>query len=228
MKSILGTVVAIAILAAATGCHAEKVPLSFSARGGIGQAYVSMGALNDHFSLLRENLGTDLVSIDNGFQVCLEGRVWFYNRVAAVAGWEHYWIEASIDAGTYGLLFKAPTNTLFLGAAVKVYEVPDLLDVNLSARGLFGKTVYGSNEFTGNSSLEEYKNNSYGWDFLAEATSTFIRPVEVGFMLGYRSLEISDLKNKFDEIAEHSISGDPVVLDFSGVYYYITAGFRLW
>jgi len=216
------------MLAAASASHAGKVPVSFSAKGGIGQAYVSMGAINDHFSLLRENLGTDLVSIDNGFQVYLEGRVWFYNRVAAVAGWEHYWIEASIDAGSYGLLFKAPTNTLLLGAAVKVYEVPDLLDINLAARGLFGSTVYGSNEFTGTSSLEEYKNNSYGWDLLVEATSTFLRPVEVGFMLGYRSLEISDLKNKFDEIAEHSISGDPVVLDFSGVYYYITAGFRLW
>jgi hypothetical protein len=228
VKNILGTIVAVTILTAATAGHAGKVPVSFSARGGIGQAYVSMGALNDHFSLLRENLGTDLVSIDNGFQVCLEGRVWLYNRVAAVAGWEHYWIEASIDAGSYGLLFKAPTNTLLLGAAVKVYEVPDLLDVNLSARGLFGSTVYGSNEFTGNSTLEEYKNNSYGWDFFVEATSTFIRPVEVGFMLGYRSLEISELRNKFDEIAEHSISGDPVVLDFSGVYYYITAGFRLW
>ena len=228
MKRILGPIVIVSILAAATGCRAGKVPVSFSARGGIGQAYVSMGELNDHFSLLRENWGTDLVSIDSGFQVYLEGRVWFYNRVAAVAGWEHYWIEASIDAGTYGLLFKAPTNTLILGAAVKVYEVPDLLDVNLAARGLFGSTVYGSNEFTGNSSLEEYKNNAYGWDFLVETTSTFLRPVEVGFMLGYRSLEISELKNKFDEIAEHSISGDPVVLDFSGVYYYITAGFRLW
>ncbi len=228
MKGILGTIVVATMLMTPAVVSAGTMPVGFSAKGGIGVAYVSMNELNSQFSLLRRSLNTDLVSIDNGFQAYIEGRVWFFDRVAAIVGWEHYWIDASIDAGTYALIFKAPTSTILVGGAVKVFGFPEFVDINLGVRGSFSNTIYGSNELLNTAILDEYKNNAYGWDIFAETTTAFLRPVEVGFILGYRNLEISELKNKFDDRAEHSISGKPVVLDFSGAYFYMTAGFRLW
>lgn len=207
---------------------AISIPISLSAKGGIGSAYYSMDELNTQIAFMRQTLGTNFSPLENGFQVYLEGRIWVMGRFAGIVGWEHYWVEAAMDAGSYNLTYKAPTNVFLLGAAVTVFDFPKLVDINLGARGSYGQTIYGTNEFTESSLLEEFKNNDYGWDVFAEVNTNFLRPIEVGMMLGYRNLKIDELVNKYDEVARHIESNRKVVLDFSGMYFYVTAGVRLW
>ncbi|MBN2185171.1 MAG: hypothetical protein JW746_07565 [Candidatus Krumholzibacteriota bacterium] len=227
MKKAIVLVIILSILIPGT-VKAVPFPVSFSAKGGIGTGYFSMSEINTQITTLRQVYNTNLESIDNGFQVYLDGRVWFFDRIAFIAGFEHYWVEAKMDATEFTLTYKAPASVYILGGAVNVLKFPKLVDINVGARGTYTKAIYGSNEFTESSRLLEYKNNAYGWDIFAEVTTNFINPVEIGMMLGYRSARITDLINKYEDIAVHAVSATKVELDYSGMFFYITAGVRLW
>ncbi|MBU8920883.1 MAG: hypothetical protein KOO63_03385 [Bacteroidales bacterium] len=207
---------------------ADSSPIGFSAKAGIGSAYYSMGELDDQMGQLRQFYDGDLTSVDNGFQVYLEGRVWFFDKFAAIIGYEHYWMDTTMDAGDFNLIYKSPANVLVLGGAVNIFRFPELLDINMGGRGSFSKTTFETNELTEDSRLDEYKKNSYGWDIFAEVNASFLRPVEIGFMLGYRHLKVDGFEDKFGDPAIFSNSDEDVVMDFSGMYYYLTAGIRIW
>ena len=227
MKKAIILLIVLFILIPGT-LKAVPFPVSFSAKGGIGTGYFSMSKINSQITELRQVYDTNLESIDSGFQVYLDGRVWLFDRIAVIAGFEHYWVEAAMDAAEFTLTYKAPASVYLLGGAVNILKFPNLLDINVGGRGTYTKAIYGSNEFTESSRLLEYKKNSYGWDIFVEATTTFINPVEIGMMLGYRRVSLTDLENKYEEIAVHAVSGDKVALDYSGMFFYITAGVRLW
>ncbi|MCK4538251.1 MAG: hypothetical protein KAV42_05585 [Candidatus Krumholzibacteria bacterium] len=207
---------------------AAPFPIGFSAKAGIGSANYSMGELNDQMGILRQHYDGELVSVDGGFQVYVEGRVWFFNKFAAIIGYEHYWMDTDMGTGDFTLIYKAPADVLVLGGAVNIFKFPELVDINLGARGSFAKTTFETNELTEESNLDEYKKNAYGWDIFAEVTTSFLRPLEVGFMLGYRHLKMDGFEDKHGHPAIFSISDDDVVLDFSGTFFYFTAGVHLW
>jgi hypothetical protein len=217
-----------ALVLTPSAVKADSFPVSFSAKGGIGQGYFSMSELNSQIASMRQYYDANLSELKNGFNVYLEGRIWFFGRFAALAGFEHYWAENTMDTGEFTLTYKAPTSVFLLGGVMTVFTVPKLVDLNIGVRGSLAKAIYGTNEFTESDYVSEYKNNGYGWDIFAEVNTNFIRPVEVGLMLGYRGLKVKDLKNKFDETATFIHSDDSVVLDYSGIFFYLTAGVRLW
>ena len=138
---------------------AGPFPIGFSAKAGIGSAYYSMKELNDQMGILRQHYDGELASVDNGFQVYVEGRVWLFDKFAAIIGYEHYWMDTDMDAGDFNLIYKSPANVLILGGAVNIFEFPKLLDINLGARGSFAKTTLGTNELTEENLLDEYKDN---------------------------------------------------------------------
>ena len=56
------------------------VPISISAKGGIGTANFAMDGINDQLSLLRQAHGGAASTLDGGFNVCVEGRIWFFRE----------------------------------------------------------------------------------------------------------------------------------------------------
>ncbi len=228
MKSKALHILTACLLVLPLSVRAGSIPISISAKGGVGTANFAMDGINDQLSLLRQTYGGNSSALDGGFNVYLEARVWMFGRVAALIGFEHYWAETDLTTPSDSYIFKAPTNVLLLGGAVTVLQFPKLVDINLGARGSFAKVTFGTNEIDVSGNLDEYKNNSYGWDIFAEVNANFLRPVEVGIMVGYRNLTIDGLEDKFGDIAYHVDSGKEVELDYSGTFIYITAGFRLW
>jgi hypothetical protein len=100
-----------------------------------------------------------------------------------------------------------------------------ILDINAGLKGSFAKSVYGTDE---SGRFVEYKANEYGWDIYGEINTNFMNPVQVGFTLGYRSLKVDGFVNKFGDSVDFSGTGDPVVVNYSGVYFYFTAGVAIW
>ncbi|MBN2071224.1 MAG: hypothetical protein JW814_07175 [Candidatus Krumholzibacteriota bacterium] len=227
-KSILLVSIAVLFLSGTLSAGKLPFPVSISAKGGIGTASFSMSEINSQITYLRQVYNTNLSPIDNGFQVYLDGRIWVFDRIAFLVGYEHYWVDSSMDATTFTLMYKCPANVYMMGGAVNVVKFPKLLDINVGARGTYTKAIYGSNEVTESTRLLEYKQNNYGWDLFAEATTNFLNPVEVGLMFGYRNAKITEMENKFKDIATHAETGEIVTLNYSGVFFYLTAGFRLW
>ncbi len=204
-------------------------PVSFSVKGGVGSGYFSMNEINSQISRLRQAYNTNLSQIEKGTQICVDGRIWFFDKFAVIAGFEHYWAESAMNTGDFSIIHKLPATVFLVGGAVTVLSIPAVMDINIGARGSYTKATYESNEENPSSTrLGEYKNNSHGWDVFVEATTNFPRPIEWGVMLGYRNSRVDNLKNKFRDPAIHVSSGDYVVLDYSGMFFYITTGIRLW
>lgn len=227
MRKTAATMAAMALLASiSTGARAE-LPVGLEAKAGIGIGYYSMSDFNDNLQELRQAAGTSFEDLGDGFNVMVEGRVWLLKRVAALAGYEHYWSELSAPAGSGTLTYKSPADVLYLGGAVHLIRFPKLIDVNLGVRGSFADVVYGTDE-TESGRYVEYKSNGYGWDIFAEVNTNFVNPVQVGFTLGYRNLEIDGFEDKFGTSPSFTYSGDDVTIAYSGMYFYFTAGLAVW
>jgi hypothetical protein len=148
------------------------------------------------------------------------------NRFAATVGYEHFWCEKNmpINSSDY-ITYTMPADILSLGGAVHIYRVPKIIDINAGLKGTFGKVIYGTDE---SGRFIEYKANDYGWDIYAEFNTNFINPVQVGFTLGYRNLKIDGFEDKYGTTPYFIGTDNPVVMDYSGMYFYLTAGVAVW
>lgn len=216
-----------AVALSAAGPAAAGLPIGFEFKGGVGIGYYSMDELGDHIESLRQTVNANFEEVGSDFNVLAEGRVWFFGRIAGLVGYEHFWTEAALATTSATITYKAPADVLCLGGVINIFSFPMLFDINAGVRGTFAKVVYAENE-ENEARLVEYKANDYGWDVFAEVNTNFFRPLEVGFTLGYRNLNVSGFENKFGREPEFSTSGDPVTIGYSGVFFYLTAGIAVW
>jgi len=224
MKRLVAAAIAAAILAPV---EASAFPLGFEVKGGVGVGYYSMAEFNDNLQAVREQYSLVYDNISSDFNVMLDGRVWMFGRIAATVGYEHLWAEHNMPvSSTSYVTYKMPADVLSLGGTVHLFRLPKVIDINAGLKGTFGKVVFGTDQ--DDDRYVEYKSNGYGWDLYGEINTNFLNPVEVGFTLGYRSLKVDGFEDKFGKAPEYVGTGDPVVLDYSGVYFYFTAGVALW
>ena len=202
-------------------------PIGISIKGGIGQGYYSMDALNSHLRVARQEVsGTALKDLTKGINIALHGRLWLFQRYGVHLGYQHFWGDTEAGTENYTITYKTPADVYSIGGVVTVLSFPVLADINVGVNYCHIRSVYGSNLLTG-AFLKEYKGNDNGYQVYAEAVTNFIRPVEIGFQLGYRGLKIKELEDKFGDVAEFPYSGSRVVLDYSGIFFFVTAGIRL-
>ncbi|MCK4236769.1 MAG: hypothetical protein KAX38_06595 [Candidatus Krumholzibacteria bacterium] len=220
------TLIAMMVVLSISCTPASTGPIGLSVTGGIGTGYYSMKAMNDHINEVRQDLGTALDDLSSGINVSLRGRLWFFERYAVSVGYEHFWGYTETESGDYTVTFKAPADIYSVGGVMNVISFPNLIDLNIGISRCVARSVYGSNMLT-MGMLKEYKAIDSGYELYAEATTNFLRPVEVGFQLGYRGLKVKDLEDKFGDRACFPGSDIKVELDYSGVFFYLTAGIRL-
>lgn len=226
-SSRVAALLALASLLAAVPAFGARLPIGFEIKGGVGMGYYSMGDLNDHLESLRQSVNANFEETGSDFNVFAEGRIWLFKRVAGLAGYEHYWTQADLATTTEIISFKAPADVFYLGGALNIFSFPMLADINAGVRGTFAKAVYADNE-ENETRLVEYKANDYGWDIFAEVNTNFFKPLEVGFTLGYRSLKVSGFEDKFGDEPVFSTTGKAVAIEYSGMFFYLTAGIAVW
>ncbi len=223
MKRLAVAVLAAAIIAPAA---AGAFPLGFEVKGGVGIGYYSMSELNDNVQAVRELYGLEYDDFASEFNVMLEGRIWMLGRFAVTAGYEHLWADYNMPTGSSDYIsYKMPADIASLGGTVHIFRVPKVIDINAGVKGDFAKVVFGTDQ---DGRFTEYKSNDYGWNIYAEVNTNFLNPVQVGFTLGYRNLKVDGFEDKFGDSPEFIGTGDPAVLDYSGMYFYFTAGVAMW
>ncbi len=201
-------------------------PLELSLRGSVGLGYYSMEKLNRHINARRQKIGANLDQITNGINIAAEGRIWVLGRAALTMGYEHFYAEAQVDAETYSVAYRAPVGLYSLGVAVSALKLTSV-DINAGINRIFGLSDYQTNEYTGGL-IQNFKAADNGLEIFTEITTNFLKPVEVGFQLGYRRLEFKPFVNKFrDEIYFNQEENQKTVLDYSGTYFYLTTGIRI-
>ena len=224
MKRLTAAVLAAVILAPSAAF--ADFPVGFEVKGGVGVGYYSMGEFNDNLQAVREQTGITFEDLTSGFNVMLEGRIWMFGRIAATAGYEHFWCDQIMPVSlTDYVTFTMPADLLSLGGTVHIYRVPSVIDINAGLKGTFAKVTYSTDE---SGRFTDYKANDYGWDIYAEFNTNFINPVQIGFTLGYRNLKVDGFEDKFGNTAEFIGTGEPVVINYSGMYFYVTAGVAIW
>lgn len=226
---IFSNIVTVAALAAAALIPAPAAagrPVGLEIKSGIGIGQYAMEDLNYNIALHRLETRANYHELTSGFNFMAEGRVWLFGRVAALAGFEHYWAAVDlprVEARTIN--FTAPVDVYYLGGALNVVSFADFIDINAGSRGTFARAVYGTNETT--LRLAEYKANAYGWDIFTEANTNFLRPLQIGLTVGYRRLIVDGFQGRRDERPRFDKSRVPVTLDYSGVFFYLTAGIAI-
>jgi hypothetical protein len=226
MRKTAVSILLAAILAIPTSSMAD-LPIGFEAKGGIGMGYYSMDQLNNHLMMIRNSLNANFSDLTNGFNVFIEGRVWTFGRIAGLAGYEHYWAEVLLNTPVGNVTYRSPSDVYYLGGVVNIFKFPLLVDINAGAKGMFAKAIYASNE-EDEDRFEEYKANDYGWDIFAEVNTNFFKPLEVGLTVGYRNMSVGGFENKFGEEPVFTTTGNKVEIEYSGMYFYFTAGVALW
>ncbi len=223
MKRLIAAALAVVILVPSA---AAAFPIGFEVKGGVGIGYYSMSEFDAHVQAIREQYGLEFDDFDSEFNVMLDGRVWMFGRFAASVGYEHLWADYNMPIGsTNYVTYKMPADILSLGGVLHIYRVPKVIDINAGLKGDFAKVVYGTDQ---DGRYIEYKSNDYGWDIYGEINTNFLNPVQVGFTLGYRSLKVDGFEDKYGNTPEFTGTGEPVVLDYSGMYFYFTAGVAIW
>jgi hypothetical protein len=201
-------------------------PLGISVKGGIGQGYYSMDALNENLKVASQQHGAFFDDLSKGINVALQGRVWVLGRYGLHLGYQHYWGESTAIAGGTEYTYKTPADVYSIGCVINILSFPVLFDINAGANLCHVRSIFGTNVRT-ESFLQEYKGNDNGFDVYAEVVTNFIRPVDIGIQFGYRDLTVKSLENKFKEEARFPISETKVELEYSGVFFFFTAGIRL-
>lgn len=216
------TIIAV-LLIMAPGQNVFGFPIGLSIHGGLGKGYYSMEELNDNLNELRLELDSNLSDLSNGTNVMLQGRLWFIGRIAVTVGYEHFWGETEIQTVDSQILIKAPANIYSIGGIITPLSLPVFADFNIGASISFGSCIYGTNqEFS--RQLEEFKGDDTGYQIYAEAMTNFLTPLQFGLMLGYRGLKIQELEDRYGDLGFFEPSGELMEIDYSGVYFYVTAG----
>lgn len=200
-------------------------PIGVSIHGGLGKGYYSMEELNDNLNELRLELDANLSDLSNGTNVMLQGRVWFLDRIAVTAGYEHFWGETEIQTVEATILITAPADVYSIGGIVTVLPLPNFIDLNIGISMSFASSIYGTNqEFS--RKLEEFKGNDSGYEVYGEAMTNFVDPLQFGLMLGYRGMKVQEFEDRYGDLAMLEPSGVVMEIDYSGVFFYVTAGVR--
>lgn len=221
-KTVL-TIIAVLLLTLAPIQNVFGFPIGISIHGGLGKGYYSMEELNDNLNELRLDLDANLSDLSNGTNVMLQGRLWFLGRIAVTIGWEHFWGESEIVTTEAPILIKAPANVFSIGGIVTPLSIPDFADFNIGASMSFISCIYGTNqEFS--RILEEFKGDDTGYQIYAEAMTNFLEPLQLGLMLGYRGLKIREFEDRYGDLGFFEPSGAVMEIDYSGVFFYLTAG----
>jgi hypothetical protein len=224
MKRLIAAALAVAILAPSAAL--ADFPVGFEIKGGVGVGYYSLGEFNDNLEAVRQQTGIIFEDLTSGINVMLEGRVWMFGRIAVTGGYEHFWCEQIMPiSSTEYVTYTMPADILSLGGTVHIYRFPKVIDINAGLKGTFAKVVYSTDEsgrFTDN------KANDYGWDVYAEINTNFINPVQIGFTLGYRNLSVGGFEDKFGDTPRFIGTDEPVTINYSGMYFYVTAGVAIW
>lgn len=224
-KKTAMTLFAVLLLTTAAGTEVLGFPIGVSIHGGLGKGYYSMEELNDNLNELRLELAANLSDLSNGTNVILQGRVWFLDRIGVTAGYEHFWGETEIQTVESTILIKAPADVYSIGGIVTILPIPNFVDLNLGVSLSFVSSVYGTNqEFARR--LEEFKGNDNGYQIYGEAMTNFVDPLQFGLMLGYRGLKIAEFEDRYGDLAMFEPSGAVMEIDYSGVFFYVTAGVR--
>jgi len=219
-------IVAALVTAVLVPSAAVGFSLGFEAKGGVGIGYYSMAELKDNIQAVREAAGLEFDDPSSEFNVMLEGRVWMFGRFAATVGYEHMWADYNMPIGSSNYVsYAMPADLLSLGGTLHIYRVPRVIDINAGVRGDFAKVTFGTDQ---DGPYTEYKANDYGWAIYGEVNTNFLNPVQVGFTLGYRSLKVDGFVDKFGNAATFIGNGEPVVMNYSGMYFYFTAGVAIW
>ena len=217
------TIIALLLFVLAPVQNAFGFPIGISVHGGLGKGYYSMEELNDNLNELRLELDSNLSDLSNGTNVMLQGRLWFLDRIAATVGWEHFWGETEIQSIDSQILIKAPASVYSIGGILTAVSIPVFTDFNIGASILYISSIYGTNqEFS--RILEEFKGSDTGYRIYAEAMTNFLTPLQFGLMLGYRRLKIKEFEDRYGDLGFFEPSGAIMELDYSGVFFYVTAG----
>ena len=226
-KSTVSPLVAALVLALfpTTIC---AIRIGFSIFGGIGNGYYDMTDLNNHIGKVAQETHRNIDQISSGVNVRLEGKLLMLDRFGISIGYEHYWADTAAELADPPLTYKAPADVYLFGGSVKVLSLPTIFDVNAAVNYCHIKTTFGTN-YLSDRRLREFKGSDNGYELTAEVVTNFIRPVEVGILLGYRVLKVGGLEDKFGNQPQYyydNITGS-FELDYSGAYFYLTAGIRL-
>jgi hypothetical protein len=223
MKRLVAMILAGAVLLPSA---AGAFPLGFEVKGGVGIGYYSLAEFKDHIQAVRQEFGLEFDDPSSEFNVMLDGRLWMLKRFAASVGYEHLWADYNMPTGSSSYVtYKFPADIVSVGGVIHIFRVPKVIDINAGLKGDFVKVTYGTDQ---DGRYTEYKSNGYGWDLYGEINTNFLNPVQVGFTLGYRSLKVDGFEDKFGDSPTFSGTGEPVVIDYSGVYFYFTAGVAIW
>jgi len=225
MRTKLRAILSISALGLVCASNALSFPIGFSANGALGYGYYSMGDLNSHLNFVRQDKHIKLDALGNGVNFKVEGRIWFYDRVALSGGFEHYWAESTSEGSSTTLSYKAPADVLNIGAVVMVVRLENTIDICVGVNRSSAETVFGTNEFTSRS-LTEFKGKKAGYELYGEIHTNFINPVEVGLQIGYRGLEVDGLEDKFGDDGSFD-DGSPITVDYSGAFFYLTTAIRI-
>lgn len=228
MKRISAVLITVFAIMVFSTTAAFPFPVGFGAFGGIGRGYYSMADLNSHIGNVGQDLGIVIDNVSNGINITLQGRVWFFNRISVTGGYQRLWAETEAESAETPLTYKAPCNVYMIGAAGTPFFIPNTFDINIGVNYCFARTTFGTNLDFGRR-LREFKGNDTGYEILAEVVTNFIRPVEVGFQLGYRGLKVGELEDKYGRSPDeyYDYMGSTFQLDYSGFFFYLTAGIRL-
>jgi len=223
-RKIFAAFGAVAILSLAPQ-PVRSFPLGFSAVGGIGAGYYSMGELNTHLRLIARDRSVRLSDIAGGVNFRIEGRVWILNQFGLTGGYEHFWGATDAEGSSSTLSYRAPSDVYTVGGIVVLLRIENVLNLCVGANGCFANTLYGTNELI-ERRLSEFKGKDQGYEAYAEVHSNFLNPIEVGFQLGYRGLTVESFKDKYGELGYFE-SGPKIQIDYSGVFFYLTTAIRL-
>ena len=226
MKRAIRLVV-LALIVLAPVHEAQSFPIGISMRAGIGVGYYSMNGLDDHFEDVARDYDLVMPALSKGVNVMLQGRVWFYDLLAASGGFEHFWGESKLETESISpVTYKAPANVYTIGGALRAFSVTNVIDVILGVNGCFTKSTFGTNLLSPRR-LSEYKANQWGTELFLEAASNFLNPVELSVQIGYRWLTVGGFEDKFGEPAYFPDSPSSVELNYGGPFLYLTTGIRL-
>jgi hypothetical protein len=217
--------VTLAILSLAAA-PAGSFPIGFSVVGGIGAGYYDMGALNEHLGHVAQDLGVaSLDDLSGGVNFRIEGRVWMFDLFAVTGGFEHFWGATESQGTESSLSYRAPSDVYTLGAIVAVFRIENALNLCVGSNLCFAESVFGTNEVIARR-FSEFRGSDRGYEIYAEAHTNFLKPIEVGFQLGYRGLALKSFTDKYGDTASFEPDLN-MEIDYSGAFFYFTTAIRL-
>jgi hypothetical protein len=221
-------IVAAVVLLAAIAANGHAFPIGFSASGGIGIAYYAMNDLNNHIHITNQQEKTTIPDLSDGVNFNVQGRVWLFNRFAVTLGYGHYYGDVRSEQSEVVSTIKVPVDVYFVGGAVNILFIDELIDINVGLNRCAAQSTFSIPQMD-IERVKEFKANDTGYEIFVEAVTNFIRPIEVGFQLGYRRLKVKALEDKFGKIpaAYFDTFDSSMELDYSGTFFFITAGVRL-